>query len=241
MGWGLAALDRLTGGGIPRHDATLVLGTAGLGKTTLALHFVAEGVARGERCLYLAFHETEGRLLRKAAGFGLPLPAAVAAGDLRFAHIPPAALDVDSVLNGVLEEVAERAVSRVVIDTLNPLERVASREGRFPEVLAALLHLLQAGGATTLITRELTQLVGQGLDLGDAHEAYWTPFDNIVLLRPVELAGAVARLLSVLKMRGSAHDDAFYGYGIGAAGIEVGDRLAGLAGLLTGLPRRVDG
>ena len=241
LGWGVAALDRLTGGGIPRHDATLVLGTAGLGKTTLALHFVAAGVARGERCLYLVFHETAGRLLRKAAGFGLPLQAAVAAGDLRFAAIPPAALDVDSVLNQVLDDVAARAVSRVVIDTLNPLERLASREGRFPEVLAALLNLLQAGGATTLITRELTQVVGPGLDLGDAHEAYWTPFDNIVLLRPVELGGAVARLLSVLKMRSSAHSDAFHGFGIGATGLQIGEPLGGLTGLLTGLPRRGDG
>ena len=241
LSWGVPQLDRLTGGGVPVHDSILVLGSSGIGKTTLALHFIAEGVVRGESCLYVTFHETRSLLLEKAEELRMPLAEGAAAGKLKVAYIPPASVDVDRVLNRVIEEVRSGGVGRLVIDTLNPLERVASREGRFPEVLAALLHLLQAAGATTLITRELTQLVGQGLDLGDAHEAYWTPFDNIVLLRPVELAGAVARLLSVLKMRGSAHDDAFYGYGIGAAGIEIGDRLAGLAGLLTGLPLRADG
>ena len=238
LGWGVAALDTLTGGGIPRYDSTLVMGTAGMGKSTLSLHFVADGVSRGERCLYLVFHETAAKLLRKAESFGLGLRDAADAGTLHIAYIPPASLDVDGVLNQVVEEVAERGIGRVVIDTLNPLERVASREGRFPEVLAALLNVLQAGGATALITRELTELVGDGLDLGDAHESYWTPFDNIVLLRPVELEGEIRRMLSVLKMRGSDHDARFHRFDIGAGGIEIGERLTGLQGLLTGLPRK---
>lgn len=238
VGWGVERLNELTGGGIPQYDSTLVLGTAGTGKTALALHFVAEGVARGERCLYVMFHETEAKLLRKAAGFGIELQATAEAGGLSFAYIPPATLDVDSVLNRVVEEVVDRKVSRVVIDNLSPLERVAIREARFPEVLDSLLNVLQSAGATVLITREMTQLVGEDLDLGDAHEAYWTPFDNIVLMRPLEMEGTVAKMLSVLKMRGSQHDYAFYRYNIGTSGIQIRDRLEGLTGLLTGLPHR---
>ena len=237
LGWGVAAMDALTGGGIPRYDSTLVMGTAGMGKSTLGLHFVAEGVARGEGCLYVTFNETQDRLLGKAERLGMGLRAAVGAGTLHVAHIPPAALDLDSVLNRTLDEVARHDIGRVVLDTLNPLERVSIREGRFPEVLAALLNVLQGRGATAMILREMTQLVGGDLDLGDAHEAYWTPFDNIVLLRPVELSGRVGRVLSVFKMRQSEHDDGFYGYGIGAGGLEIGDALEGLTGLLTGLPR----
>ncbi len=238
LGWGVARLDELTGGGIRTHDTTLILGTTGIGKTTLGLHFLVDGVAKGEQCLYVTFHETAGRLLEKAHGFGMPLSGAVEAGTMHIAYVPPAALTVDSVLNRVLEEVAQRRVGRVVIDTLNPLERVATREGRYPDVLAALLNVLQAGGVTALIIRETTQLVGDSLDLGDAQGAYWTPFDNIVLLRPVELDGAVKRILSVLKMRRSDHDERFYRFDIGQQGLEVGERLTGLEGLLTGLPRK---
>ena len=238
LGWGVARLDELTGGGIRAHDTTLILGTTGIGKTTLGLHFLADGVARAERCLYVTFHETAGRLLEKAEGFGLPLSGAVEAGTLRALYVPPAALDVDSLLNRVVVEVAERDIGRVVFDTLNPLERVATREGRYPDVLPALLNVLQAGGVTALMIRETTQVVGNGLDLGDAEGAYWTPFDNIVLLRPVELEGEIRRMLSVLKMRRSDHDERFHRFDIGAQGIEIGERLTGLQGLLTGLPSK---
>jgi circadian clock protein KaiC len=89
-----------------------------------------------------------------------------------------------------------------------------------------------------LITRELTQVLGQTLDLGSARESYWTPIDNIVLMRPVEMTGRIGRVLSVLKMRGSDHDEAFYSYDIGPRGIELEDALQGLEGLLTGRPYR---
>ena len=238
LGWGVCRLDELTGGGIRAHDTTLILGTTGIGKTTTGLHFLADGVANGERCMYVTFHETTGRLLEKAGGFGLPLSGAAQAGTLHIAYVPPAALTVDSVLNTVVDQVARQGIGRVVIDTLNPLERVATREGRYPDVLAALLNVLQTGGVTAMMIRETTQLVGDGLDLGDAEGAYWTPFDNIVLLRPVELSGEMRRMLSVLKMRRSDHDERFHRYDIGPRGLEIGGALEGLEGLLTGLPRR---
>ena len=43
---GIAGLDAVLGGGVPRHHLYVVEGTAGAGKTTLALHFgppVADG------------------------------------------------------------------------------------------------------------------------------------------------------------------------------------------------------
>ncbi|MDP9378775.1 MAG: hypothetical protein M3Q29_01245 [Chloroflexota bacterium] len=241
LGWGIPRLDELTGGGIRPHDATLVLGTTGIGKTTLALHFLADGVAQGESCLYLTFNETASRLLEKAEEFGMPLARAVEAGTLHIAYIPPAALDVDRVLNTVIEHVGSRGAARLVIDTLNPIERVATREGRYPEVLPALLNVLQATGVSVLILRELVRLVGQSFELAETPETYWTPFDNILLLRPVELSGRVSRVLSVLKMRRSDHDERFYGFDIGGRGLEIGDALEGLHGLLTGLPHKAEG
>jgi len=238
LSWGVPRLDELTGGGIRLYDTTLVLGTTGVGKTTLGLHFLADGVANGESCLYVTFHETAGRLLEKSEDFGMSLSRSVGASNLQVAYVPPAALDVDSVLNRIVSEVEHRRVKRLVIDTLNPLELVATREGRYPEVLPALLNVLQAAGVTALMLRETTQVIGDSLDLGDALGAYWTPFDNILLLRPVELDGAVKRILSVLKMRRSDHDERFYRLDIGARGLEIGQTLQGLAGLLTGLPRR---
>ncbi len=48
------------GGGIPAGDATAVLGPSGCGKTVLGLRFIAQGLAEGERCLYVSFQESAG-------------------------------------------------------------------------------------------------------------------------------------------------------------------------------------
>ena len=43
----------------------------------LALRFVAQGLADGERCLYASFQESTGALAMKAASFGWDLEAAL--------------------------------------------------------------------------------------------------------------------------------------------------------------------
>ncbi len=236
LSWGVAELDAITGGGIPQHDATLLLGTVGVGKTTLCLHFAARGVAEGESCLYVGFHEAEEQLQRKATGFGMGLEQ----GLLRTVHVHPVDTDVDKVVATILEEVDGRGVRRLVIDSIDPLLESASREGRTPGVLTALLRLLRIRGVTTLLTTEMEQLAGQGLELTNGRVPYWTPVDNMLLMRPVEIDGSLPKVISVIKMRGSAYDERFYSFSIGATGIEVREALEGLRGLLTGVPHKTD-
>ena len=51
---GIAGLDDIMRGGFPRERLFLIAGSPGTGKTTLAMQFLLEGVARGETCLVLA-------------------------------------------------------------------------------------------------------------------------------------------------------------------------------------------
>src|SRR5258708_15598679 len=46
---GIAELDELMHGGMERGTVTLITGPSGVGKTTLAMHFVHEAANRGER------------------------------------------------------------------------------------------------------------------------------------------------------------------------------------------------
>src|SRR4029077_19145726 len=62
---GIAALDDLLAGhGFFRGSSVLVSGTAGTGKTSLASHFVSAACARGERCLFFSFEESQAQLIR---------------------------------------------------------------------------------------------------------------------------------------------------------------------------------
>lgn len=51
---GSKALDKLLGGGIPKGSNLLLIGALGRGKSAFAKHFIAEGLGRNERCLFIA-------------------------------------------------------------------------------------------------------------------------------------------------------------------------------------------
>src|SRR3954469_3897735 len=63
---GIVGLDDVLGGGLPSHRFYLVQGDPGVGKTTLALQFLLEGVRRGERVLYIPLSETKEELVAVA-------------------------------------------------------------------------------------------------------------------------------------------------------------------------------
>jgi circadian clock protein KaiC len=60
--------------------------------------------------------------------------------------------------------------------------------------------------------------------------------DNVILLRFFEAQGEIRRALSVLKKRTGGHEPSIRELKIGSGGIEVGPRLAGFRGVLTGVP-----
>src|SRR4051812_9501260 len=70
---GIAGLEHLLGGGLPGKRVYLVEGDPGSGKTTLALQFLRDGIALGEKVLYVTLSETRGELLAVAASHGWTL------------------------------------------------------------------------------------------------------------------------------------------------------------------------
>src|SRR5579883_2794628 len=70
---GIRGLDEVLGGGLRSARMYLVLGDPGVGKTTLGLQFLLEGVRRGEPCLYATLSETREELEDVAASHGWSL------------------------------------------------------------------------------------------------------------------------------------------------------------------------
>jgi len=59
---GVAGLDNVLFGGLPTGRLYLIDGNPGVGKTTLAMQFLLQGVAQGEPCLYVTLSETREEL-----------------------------------------------------------------------------------------------------------------------------------------------------------------------------------
>jgi circadian clock protein KaiC len=232
--FGLPDLDAMVGGGLPGGSATLVAGAPGVGKSLLGLHFLMAGAAEAEPGLFVGFVEDGTRLREKARAFGMDLEAEERFGRIRLLTIPSYELDPDRVARLVREDVECRAVRRVVIDSVAELDRSFLDRVRAPDYFAALAHYLRTREVTSYLTLNIPKIVGQELDLTDSAVAMLA--ENVALLRYVEYRGRLQRLLSVLKMRSSAHDAAIRTYEIADG---IGIRLLGEAppagGLLTGI------
>src|SRR5512135_3824630 len=72
---GIQGLDEVTGGGLPKGRVTLLCGSAGCGKSLLAMEFLVHGAVRyGEPGVCMDFEETEVKLAANVASLGFDLP-----------------------------------------------------------------------------------------------------------------------------------------------------------------------
>ena len=224
--FGLERLDQAIGGGIPRGDSTLLVGPSGVGKTLLAVSFVAAGLEQGERCLHVSLQETEQQVREKAATLGWDW-SGFDEERLIVRHVPPVELDLDEVAALIRHELARGDVERVVVDSLAELAFAARETARLPAYVWSLGGFVRAAGGTTIFTNEMAAL-GSGLDLGGLSFL----FNNVFFLRYVEIESALRRGLNVLKMRQSDHEKGLIGFTIDDDGVTFGDRIEGLSGML---------
>jgi circadian clock protein KaiC len=126
-----------------------------------------------------------------------------------------------------------------MIDSVAELDHTFSDHMRAPDFFAALADYPRAHEVATYLTLNIPKIVGQELDLTDSAVAMLV--ENVALLRYVEYRGRLQRMLSVLKMRTSAHYGVLRIYEIADG---IGIRLLGDApptrGLLTGIAHDLD-
>lgn len=212
-GFGLAEVDGMTSGGTPAGDATLVMGPSGVGKTALACHWIQEGLDRGERCLFVTLEETPLELIAKARTFGLRFEEAVEDGSLRIVHVPPIELEVDEFGVMVRDHVERDDQQRVVVDSLGELLPAAKALGRFPSYLWALTLTLRERGSSAMFTYEMSTL-----GAADRLDSLSYLFQNVIVLRYMERGSELGRVLTILKMRRSAHAKGLLQFKISDAG-----------------------
>ncbi|MRX08201.1 recombinase RecA [Pseudoduganella sp. FT25W] len=205
LGFGISGWDRLTNGGVAKGSTTALLGNPGVGKTLMGLHFIHEGLQRGEPALIVGFYESPQRLLEKARNIGLELQPYFDNGALQIIWHPPLEVLVDSLAQGVLANVAQRKVSRLLVDGLDGLREIVLHKGRSRSFLAAFVNELRVRNVTTFLTQELPYF---SHDHVQSDEAASMLFENIILLRYVDVAGVNLRQIGVLKLRENSYDAA---------------------------------
>jgi circadian clock protein KaiC len=225
---GVPGLDELMGGGIGAGEATVILGPSGVGKTIAGLRFSAEGLAQGERCLYVTFQDTADQLVKMAGTFGWDLGAAREKGQLVVHHVPLGELDLDLLAARIRQELAGGSIQRVVIDSLAEMVFASRESDRFPAYARSLTGIISAAGATLVITSETTTLGPSPEPIGGVTFL----FHNVILLRYIEMNSSTGRALNIVKMRNSDHSKDVYDFTIDAEGLTIGHSLEAVTGVL---------
>lgn len=231
---GSAGLDEMLGGGIPAGYAMLVAGSAGVGKTTLALSFLCAGADAGEPGMYLSFEEAPSKLARLADSLNLPLREHVERGMIEIIYQPPLDVQCDALLYRALQVVDELPARRIVVDSLTDLEAAVADPSRLREFVYCLVEQARRKGATSLLVSEVPELFGQAAVTAQHISVI---VDGIILLKYLELESEIQRSIAVLKLRGVDHDKSIRQFVIGPAGLRVLGRFEGAQGVLAGAPR----
>lgn len=221
--FGLREFDTALGGGLPRATATLAQGESGTGKTVLGLHFALSGTRRGEKSVILSFTETPEQLMSKSAAMGLDLRTAVNQGGIRILYRPTIELDPDKLVWDLWRAVEEVGSDRVIIDDLDRLYREVT-PARAPGFLTAMAGHLQSLGATVYLTADIS---ARSEGTASPSAPFSALADNLIRLRLLEAGGRWRRLVSITKMRNSAHDNSMYEYAIGQGGFQLGPPVHG--------------
>jgi circadian clock protein KaiC len=231
---GIPGLAKLMPNGMRRGDATLVTGPSGVGKTILAAGWLARGLEEGERCLFVTFPDTAGRLIDMGDAFGWNLAAAHASGQLVISYVSMGDLELDVLADAVRRNLAEHRVGRVAIDSLAELVLADREWDRFPAFMRSLVGLLRAAGTSLLATSETTGngITAQSPQSAQSLEGLMFLFDNVIDLRYIEQQSTLGRAVNVVKMRNSPHKMTMNSLTITDKGLVVGDKLEGVSGRL---------
>jgi circadian clock protein KaiC len=231
---GLQELDQLLGGGCERGSSLLILGAAGVGKSTVAAQCALAAAVRGEKVLVFMFDETVRAFMSRSRRLGLTLDPQVSSGLIRLQQIDSAEFSPGEFAQLVVAAVDRDAVQTIIIDSLSGYINAMPEERFLATHIHELLTFLSYRNVVTVMT-----LVQHGM-LGDQVQSpvdlsYLA--DTVMLIRYFEAFGAVRRALSVVKKRTGPHEVLIRELLIrDGSGIALGEPLKRFQGVLSGRP-----
>ena len=231
---GFESFDALLGGGLFRSTSTLIAGSPGTAKTTLAGKFAEAACLRGERTLFVSYDEGALQIARNLSSVGIQLEPHVESGQLLMYSARPEGIDAEEQLLKVRSLIKEHRPRCVVIDPLTAISK-AGRLDAARAVANRLIYSIKDQGITLLVTA-LSMADDPRLESTDLQIS--TIADTWIHLSYVVLNGERNRALTIVKSRGTAHSNQVRELVLGESGPTLADVYRADGEVLVGTLRR---
>jgi circadian clock protein KaiC len=221
---GIKGLDEITKGGLPKGRPTLICGSAGCGKTLLAMEFLMRGaMTYGEPGVFITFEEMPDDLAKNFISLGFDLHDMMSRGLIATDYVYIERSEIEETGEYDLEGLFIRlgnaidsiGAKRVVLDTIEALFSGLSNDAIIRAELRRLFHWLKDRGVTAIVTGES----GDKLLTRYGLEEYVA--DCVIFLDFRIEKQISTRRLRIVKYRGSSHGADEYPFLIDERGLSI--------------------
>ncbi|MHA1993834.1 MAG: RAD55 family ATPase [Candidatus Hodarchaeales archaeon] len=230
---GIPEFDKILGGGIPAGWFIALRGGAGVGKTTLAIQFLLEGILKyHDPGLLVTFNEPLPALNAIMRNYGWDLQGLQDMGELSVLDFSSTEMGImqqasrlreaslDYVTQKIIDEVRRLGVNRLVIDPLNTFSLLFRDLFEVRKELHRVIGILWGEQCTTLAVYENTDDA-----VTDIHNPQFSTEDflsyGVINLQYILVNSSRERAIEILKMRGMNHSKRVHPYDIGGKGISI--------------------
>lgn len=234
---GSAELDALVGGGLMEGTSTLLLGPAGVGKSSTATQFAVAAARRGERAIIFDFEESNQAFLERSRGLGFDIDEHIREGRIELRQIAagettPAEF-ASQVRDATQTDYNGRKASVVVIDSLNGYLNSMPHEQFLLIQLNDILQMLGRRGVVSFLIAAQHGMLGSTMKT-PVDASYIA--DNVLLFRYFETAGEIRQAIAMVKKRTGNHERTIREFRLSGNGLNVGKPLVDFHGVLSGTP-----
>lgn len=229
---GVSELDSLLNGGLKRGTITLLSGPTGVGKTTIGLQFLTECAGEGTQSVVYSFEESERTLLDRTDAINIPVREMREQGSLEVVEIEPGRRSIDEFTQRVRRDVEDNETGVVLIDSVDGFRQSLLGVDEVRDI-TDIGRYLRNMGVTALFANEVHRVTGefQVTEGGISQVA-----DSILFMRYIEYQGKLRKVVGVLKKRTTDFEHRLRELQITEQGLNVGNPLPELQGMLTGTP-----
>ncbi|WP_346289700.1 ATPase domain-containing protein [Sphaerothrix gracilis] len=220
---GIVGLDEVLHGGLITNRAYLLRGGPGTGKTTVGIHFLAEGATRQEKVLFITLSESELQIRQNADYLGIdltgiefldlsPTPDFFAESQ-SYDIFSPADVEREPTTQKIIECIESLQPSRIFLDSITQFRYLSTDEFQFHKQALSFIRYLTQNDATVLFTSEGSQSA---------------PDDDLKFMSDGVLSLSYEhdeRLLAVTKFRGSDFADGKHSLRLTSSGMAVFPQL----------------